>query len=241
MTPSKPKNMFRMEKALRGICVVSSLLIALFAPKVFAQIDQGAITGVVLDPSGAAIVGAQVTLTDTDTGLVLNTRSNGSGDYFFAPIKTGHYTVSATASGFATTQQADITVLVTDRLNIPLRLRPGKVTETVNVTTEAPLLQSQTAEVAMDIDSKFMNDAPLANRNWIYIAQEAPGVTPNVGRGAGNGDFSWNGQHTEQNNYQLDGNVWRRPACAGPRHSQSEDGSSRGVYASTTPHPEKRR
>ena len=96
-------------------------------------------------------------------------------------------------------------VHVTDRLNVPLTLKPGKASETVTVTSEAPLMQTQTAETAVDVDSKFLNDAPLANRNWVFMAQETPGVSPYAGRGAGNGDFSSNGQHAEQNNYTLDG------------------------------------
>lgn len=170
-----------------------------------AQIDQGAIIGIVSDPTGAVIPGALVTLTNTDTGLVLTAKSNATGDYYFSPIKTGHYTVSAASPGFETTVEQNITVHVQDRLNVPLKLSPGKATETVTITSAAPIMQTQTAETAVDVDSKFLNDAPLANRNWIFIAQEAPGVTPYVGRGAGNGDFSSNGQHAEQNNYMLDG------------------------------------
>jgi Carboxypeptidase regulatory-like domain len=191
--------------ALYGVCLMGLLLCFLNASSAFAQMDQGAIIGVVRDSSGAVMPGAQVSVTETNTGLVLKTKTNSSGNYFFSPIKTGNYTVSASAPGFETTEEIGIIVHVTDRLNIPLNLKPGKVTETVVVTSTAPLMQTQTAEVAMDIDSKFLNDAPLANRNWIFIAQEAPGVTPQVGRGAGNGDFSSNGQHAEQNNYQLDG------------------------------------
>ncbi len=191
--------------ALYGVCLMGFLLCFLNASSAFAQMDQGAIIGVVRDSTGAVMPGAQVSVTETNTGLVLKTKTNSSGNYFFSPIKTGNYTVSASAPGFETTEQIGIVVHVTDRLNIPLNLKPGNVTETVVVTSTAPLMQTQTAEVAMDIDSKFLNDAPLANRNWIFIAQEAPGVTPQVGRGAGNGDFSSNGQHAEQNNYQLDG------------------------------------
>jgi hypothetical protein len=189
----------------RGVGV--GILVAALAGsgQALAQIDQGAIIGVVTDSTGAAIKGAQVSLTETSTGLVLKAKTNGSGNYFFSPIKIGTYTVSASSAGFETTEQRNIVVHVTDRLNIPSKLKPGNVSETVIVTDAAPLLQTQTAEVAMDIDSKFLNDAPLANRNWVFIAQEAPGVTPEVGRGAGNGDFSSNGQHAEQNNYQLDG------------------------------------
>lgn len=185
--------------------LIGLMLVALSTSRAVAQMDQGAITGTVVDSTGAAILGAQMTLTNLDTGLILTGKTNGSGNYFFAPIKTGHYKLSAEMTGFETLVQADIAVHVTDRLNIPFKLVPGKVSETVTVTSAAPLMQSQTAETAIDVDSKFLNDAPLANRNWVFIAQEAPGVTPYVGRGAGNGDFSSNGQHAEQNNYMLDG------------------------------------
>ena len=188
-----------------GLSLALAVFAFLFGHTAMAQVDQGAIIGVITDSSGAVIPGAEVSVTQTDTGLVLKTKTNSSGNYFFSPIKIGNYTVSATAPGFQTTKQEGVVVHVTDRLNIPLHLKPGNVNETVVVTDTAPLMQTQTAEVAMDIDSKFLNDAPLANRNWIFIAQEAPGVTPMVGRGAGNGDFSSNGQHSEQNNYQLDG------------------------------------
>jgi Carboxypeptidase regulatory-like domain len=190
---------------LCNLCLLGLLFTVLSANRVFAQMDQGAITGTVVDPSGAVIRAADVTLTNTGTGLVLTSKTNKSGDYYFSPIKTGTYTVSASAVGFETTQQNNVVVHVTDRLNIPFKLTPGKITETVTVISAAPLMQTQTAETGIDVDSKFLNDAPLANRNWIFIAQEAPGVTPMVGRGGGNGDFSSNGQHEEQNNYMLDG------------------------------------
>jgi Carboxypeptidase regulatory-like domain len=203
--PVKSSRLFRNTGWLGAMAVILALVLMLCPQKTFAQADQGAIIGVVTDSTGAVIPGAQVTLTDTETGLVLQAKANATGDYYFAPIKTGHYTVSAKAPGFEITQQENIVVHVQDRLNIPLKLTPGNVSQTVTVTSAAPLLQTQTAEAAVDVDSKFLNDAPLANRNWIFIAQEAPGVTPAVGRGAGNGDFSSNGQHAEQNNYMLDG------------------------------------
>ena len=196
-------------KSNKAAWIWASLMImslALFgSSRAFAQMDQGAIIGVVQDSSGAVISNADVTLIDTDTGLVLKTKSNGSGDYYFSPIKIGNYTVKATALNFETTVQQNIVVHVTDRLNIPLTLKPGSASVTLTVTSAAPLMQTQTAETALDIDSKFLNDAPLENRNWVFIAQEAPGTTPYVGRGSGNGDFSSNGEHEEQNNFMLDG------------------------------------
>ena len=190
----------------RGLAALSIALMVLFAVRTSAQeADQGAIIGVVTDSTGAVIPNADVTLTDVGTGLVVKAKSNASGNYFFAPIKTGNYTVSASAANFETTVEPNIVVHVQDRLNIPLALKPGKTSETITVTSVAPIMQTQTAETAVDVDTKFLNDAPLANRNWIFIAQEAPGSTPFVGRGSGNGDFSSNGQHEEQNNYMLDG------------------------------------
>ncbi len=195
-----------MWRGLQVLCLIGLLVTVFTAHRASAQeADQGAIIGVVTDSTGAVIPNADVTLTDVDTGLVLKTKSNASGNYFFGPIKTGNYTVSASSAGFETTVEQNIVVHVQDRLNIPLALKPGKASETVTVTSVAPIMQTQTAETAVDVDSKFLNDAPLANRNWIFIAQEAPGTTPFVGRGSGNGDFSSNGQHEEQNNYMLDG------------------------------------
>ncbi len=193
-------------RTLQALCLIGLLVTVFTNTRASAQeADQGAIIGVVTDSTGAVIPNADVTLTDVDTGLVLKSKSNGSGNYFFGPIKTGNYTVSASAPSFETTVEENIVVHVQDRLNIPLALKPGKTSETVTVTSVAPLMQTQVAETAVDVDSKFLNDAPLANRNWIFIAQEAPGTTPFVGRGSGNGDFSSNGQHEEQNNYMLDG------------------------------------
>ena len=203
---SQPQNLRWASWFGRGLAVLGIALMALFAVRTSAQeADQGAIIGVVTDSTGAVIPNADVTLTNVDTGLMLKSKSNASGNYFFGPIKTGTYTVSASAANFETTVEQNIVVHVQDRLNIPLALKPGKTSETVTVTSVAPIMQTQTAETAVDVDTKFLNDAPLANRNWIFIAQEAPGSTPFVGRGSGNGDFSSNGQHEEQNNYMLDG------------------------------------
>jgi hypothetical protein len=192
-------------RTLRALCLIGLLVTVFKSNPAYAQLDQGAIIGVVQDSTGAVIPNADVTLTAVDTGLVLKTKSNASGNYFFAPIKIGNYTVSASAPNFQTTVEQNIVVHVTDRLNIPLALKPGKASETVTVTSVAPLMQTQTAESATDVDSKFLNDAPLANRNWTFIAQEAPGMTPYVGHSSGTGGFSSNGQQDEQNNYMLDG------------------------------------
>ena len=89
----------RHTRNLMGVAICIALMV-LFAGRAMAQLDQGAIIGVVQDSTGAVIPNADVTLTAVDTGLVLKTKSNESGNYFFAPIKIGNYTVSASAAAF---------------------------------------------------------------------------------------------------------------------------------------------
>ena len=172
-----------------------------------AQTDQGAITGVVQDSTGAVIANAQVTATNIDTGLALETKSNSSGVFVFSPLKIGNYTVSASSKGFQTVSREHIHLDMQQRLNLSFTLPAGVVTETVKVDTEAPVLQTQDAAVGQVISTKEINDTPLNGRNWVYIAQLTAGVAPPFGntRGSGSGDFVANGQRAEQNNFVLDG------------------------------------
>ena len=82
----------------------------------FGQADQGAITGLVQDPTGAVIANAQVTLTSIDNGLELKTQTDSSGNYVFSPVKIGNYKVAVTAPGFSKTTQENIQLHVQDRV-----------------------------------------------------------------------------------------------------------------------------
>ncbi len=177
-------------------------------PQAFAQADQGAITGVVEDSAGAVIPGAQVTLSDTDTGLTLQGKSNASGFYVFSPLKIGNYKVSATAPGFQTTSQENLHLNIQERMNVVIALKPGTTSQTITVSTAASLLQSQSTSVGQVISTQTINNTPLNGRNWVYIAQLTAGVVPSVSgnsRGGGTGDFFANGQRATQNNFILDG------------------------------------
>ena len=190
---------------------VSSMLLAIFvlfgqAGTAVAQQDQGAITGTIQDPTGASVPNAAVTLTNVDTGLVLNVTSDASGNYTFSPLKVGNYKVSATAPGFSTTEQNQVRVDVQSRAEVNVKLNPGAATTTVQVTDAPPLLQTQEASTGQVIQAKTINDTPLNGRNWVFIAQLTAGVAPASGaRGQGKGDFNANGQRAEQNNFILDG------------------------------------
>lgn len=183
-------------------------LLLLLAPAftLMGQVDQGAITGTVQDSSGAIVPGANITVTSPDTGLVLQRTTNASGNYTFSPLKIGNYKLSASAPGFQTSQE-NVHVDIQQRLNIDLTLKPGAASESVTVTTAAPLQQTQDASVGQVIDAETIDNTPLNGRNWVYIAQLTAGVTPPFGntRGSGSGDFLANGQNAEQNNFILDG------------------------------------
>jgi hypothetical protein len=195
---------------MSGVKFLSLILACVFAAGAIhmeAQVDQGAITGVVSDPSGAAIPGATVTLTATDTALALQQKTDASGIYTFSPVKIGKYKVSATGANFGTTEQSNITLNIQGRLNVNLTLKPGAASETITVSTAPPLLETQTGAIGQVIDTKVINETPLNGRNWVFIAQLTNGVTPSLGntRGSGKGDFIANGQRATQNNFILDG------------------------------------
>ena len=197
---------YTLLSAVRNFCGIVFVLMMLHAVSAFAQLDQGTITGVVQDSSGAVIPSAKVSLTNTDTGLVLQTKTNGSGIYVFSPVKIGHYSVSASAPRFKATMQENLQLNIQERLNVQLLLTPGDVSQTVTVTTAPPLLQTQSGSVGQVMSTRMINSTPLAQRNWVYMAQLSAGVVPSNGtRGGGSGDYEANGQRAEQNNFILDG------------------------------------
>jgi hypothetical protein len=185
------------------------LLVAFLVPaKMASQVDTGSVTGAVRDPSGAAIPGAKMTLTNKDTGITAATTTASEGQYTFSSVKVGHYSISATAPGFKSTQHNNVTVDVQQKVELDIALALGESTETVTVNTAPPLLETQDASVGQVIEEKTINDLPLNGRNFTFLAQLSAGVTQGQQdtRGLGSsGSFAANGLRPAQNNYLLDG------------------------------------
>jgi hypothetical protein len=174
----------------------------------FGQMDEGTITGTVQDTTGAVVAGAQVTLVNTDQGNTLQTKSDSGGGYTFSPVRIGHYKVTATASGFATTNQENLTVNVNQILMVNIQLKLGATTENVQVTTAPPLLQTEESSLGQVINEETKNSLPLNGRNFTFLAQLGAGAQspqPDTRGNAATGSFSVNGLKPAQNRYMLDG------------------------------------
>src|SRR5712691_5953919 len=195
---------------LRASLTMTAVLLLLFlsAPPLHAQVDTGSILGAVTDASGAPINGAKVTLTNEGTSAALSTTTGTDGSYKFTPIKIGSYKVTASFQGFQTTTQTNSPVNVGADVLINFALKPGAVTEVIEVSSAPPVLETQSGSVGQVVDSRNVNDLPLNGRNFTFLAQLAAGVnTPQADtRGnAANGAFAANGLRPAQNNYLLDG------------------------------------
>src|SRR6266436_7731524 len=192
-----------------SLWLVTSLVVCLCsAAPIRAQVDAGTILGTVSDASGGTVNGATVTLTNEGTNATLSTTTGSDGTYKFTPVKIGTYKLTATIQGFSTVTQRNVTVSVGQDVVVDFTLKPGSVSETVEVASSLPVLETQEASVGQVIDSRNVDNLPLNGRNFTFLAQLAAGVnTPQADtRGnAASGAFAANVLRPAQNNYLLDG------------------------------------
>ncbi len=202
------RNLLGRLRRLGYVLAAAMCLLLLHAPWALAQVDEGSVTGTVLDPAGAVVPNAQVTLLNTDQGIKLETHTGSSGEYVFSPVRIGHYTVTAAAPGFETTTQQNLTVAVGQELGVNINLKTGAATETVTVTEAPPQLQTEEGSVGQVVTERTVNSLPLNGRNFTFLAQLGAGVNTAQADTRGNsasGAFTANGLRPAQNNYLLDG------------------------------------
>jgi Carboxypeptidase regulatory-like domain/TonB dependent receptor len=160
-----------------------SLVLALFvffATCVFVQGQStyGSITGAVTDPSGAAITDARVTLTNLGTAEKRTQPTGADGLYSFVNLIPGNYRIEAEKPGFKRVTQEPVVVQVQQNSKIDLALPIGQATETVEVTSETPLLQSESSSLGQVVEQRKANELPLNGRNIYSLAAIAPSVIP---------------------------------------------------------------
>ncbi|MGA8025735.1 MAG: carboxypeptidase regulatory-like domain-containing protein, partial [Bryobacteraceae bacterium] len=154
------------------------LALGLMAPSrpVYGQFNSS-IEGTVTDSSGAPIPNAQITLKRVETGVEQKSQTSGSGSYTFPSLPPGHYTVSASAPGFETVVQENVTLEPSRVQSVPLQLTVGKVETSVDVTSEPPPVQTDEANITSVVSQEEINELPLPNRNVLNVVALTPGVT----------------------------------------------------------------
>jgi hypothetical protein len=191
-----------------------------------SQTSYGSINGTIRDATGAVVPGAQVTLTNPDTGVKATRETNASGNFVFVNISPGNYTLSVQASGFAKAEEPLFAVRVNDAQTHDVTLKLGNLAETIEVKAEAPMLQQSTSELGTVINEEAVKDLPLNGRNISQLLTLTPGATPiSTAQGSTGGtgfnapvalpgssfiEPSINGQWNRSNMYTLDGiiNHW---------------------------------
>jgi hypothetical protein len=190
-----------MKACVRGL-FAALMLLCLTAMPVSAQITTGNVTGTVKDAQGGVVPGATVTLISEARGTKLApVATNETGSYVIPNVTADTYTVEITMDGFKTVRRQGIKVSGGDRVAVPaLTLEVGGATETVNVTAEAALVQSQSAERSFAISAEQIENLPINHGNFISLTQLTPGVQ-NGGASAGATRIGGAGQ----NNIMMDG------------------------------------
>src|SRR3984957_18701979 len=175
---------------------ILSLAVCLWPTLVAAQEVTATINGTITDPTGSVVANADVTATDLDRGTVWPAKTNSQGYFNLTRLPIGRYSVRVTAPGFRTALETTPDLQLNQIAVVNVQLLVGQNNDTVQVTSEAPPLQTESSEVSTVIDARANVDLPLASRNYLQLTLLAPGVvSPNP---MGANSFA-SGQTTGQN------------------------------------------
>ena len=144
----------------------------------YGQTFFGGVNGTVSDATGAVVPGATVTLVNQATGVETETVTNASGLYTFVNVRAGRYAISVSATGFKVSQLPVFTVGVNETVGQNVSLEVGAVTETIEVTGQAALLQASSSELGTTVEQRVVQDLPLNGRNFTQLMLLSPGVNP---------------------------------------------------------------
>jgi Carboxypeptidase regulatory-like domain/TonB dependent receptor len=167
-----------------------------------SEIGSATLNGTVMDPSGAAVPAAKVTVKQPATGLTRSTETTGAGLYSFSSLPVGTYDVSVDKVGFSSAKAEMVGLAVGAASTLDFRLQVGSNAETVSVTSEAPVVETARSQTSTTVDSKAVGSLPINGRNFIDFTLLTPGVVRDV---RGTGDLSFGGQRGPQNSLLVDG------------------------------------
>ena len=179
-------------------------LLFLFAATVFAQVDSGAISGLIRDASGSAIANVAVNVRSEATNIEFRLETNASGYYSAPALRPGLYTIEARKEGFSTAKRERLELRVQDRLEVNFDLKISNLSTEITVSTEAPRLESESSSLGNVVASRTIIDLPLNGRNFSQLATLGAGTLPAT-KSAERDSFVANGARPVQNSYLLDG------------------------------------
>lgn len=199
-------------------------LLLCFSSLVFGQSTNATISGIVVDQTGKAIPGADITILNDATHVQYANRTNGVGSYSVPILPPGHYRMQVSKQGFKTLIKPDIVLNVQSALAINFTLPVGAVSESITVKAGSSMINTTDASVSTAIDRQFVQNIPLNGRSFQDLISLTPGVVTQSPQAqsslAYSGDFSVNGQRTESNSYTVDGvsaNVLAGNGYGGPQ------------------------
>jgi len=210
-----------------------SFLVLVFAlassSVLFSQASYTAqIRGVVKDQTGAVVPNAAITITNDATGISQSSRSDDHGLYILTGLRPAVYTIKAEATGFRASEQRNVVLQVAQDTSIDFTLQPPGLITTVDVTTAAPLLDTENAALGTDVTNEYVRDIPLYGRSMFGLVFLAGGVTETSGSGITDNyptgtNFVSNGQRNATAQITLDGSPLSAP-------EQGEGGNSNVYY-----------
>jgi len=190
---------------VRVLPVLFALFFALVPSLAHAQFDAATVLGRITDPTGAAVPGATVTITNAATGVQAVTVSDATGAYQFLNVRVGTYRVEAELSGFSTALAPEVNVTVNARQRVDLALQVGGVGETIEVTAGVRILETESSDRGQVIAREQIVNLPLNGRAYADLALLSPGVRASSISSSRDASFNVNGMRSALNNFILDG------------------------------------
>ncbi len=204
--------MYAKSSRIATVVVSVFVLIAGLATAAFSQSTGGRIIGRVSDPSGAVLANVKVTLVNEATGVVRDTQTNDSGDYTFIEVPVGTYRLAFDLSGFKKNVRNGVKLDLNQVITLNMAMQIGQAQETVEVTSEAPLVDTTTTQLGAVVNNRSVNELPLNERDTYQFLQLQPGVQSQLGSSGSTfygsdkaGSVSVNGGRGRSNNFSVNG------------------------------------
>jgi hypothetical protein len=209
-----PVGSLRKEITVCACTLLACVLVV--SPRIYAQVAGATLSGTVTDQSGAVVAGAQVSTKNTGTGISVTVNANSDGFYSAPNLQPGTYQVTTSATGFATNVRSGVVLTVGAQQVLNTSLQVGQITQTVEVTGEAPAVELTSSAISGVVNSTTVVELPLNGRDWTLLATLEPsvntiGTQQPVGassvrgnRGYGN-QLTITGTRPQNNNYRIDG------------------------------------